>query len=199
MIRIERARARAHTRARTRPRTHTSPDARGARLRTPATSSATRPGVRAHANAKATRARLRTGALTPRARSTPHPQLAHTSKPPVNLFFFFPPSGSCARGSGAWPQIWPSASPLAGTLAHFRPSCFRRPRRHFLSQLGGNPQCLPAGKKKKERNLWAGELWVVKVGHVNTLPYRLMTQPLSRFWRAGWKPKRANVIGQSPH
>ena len=37
----------------------------------------------------------------------------------------------------------------------------------------------------KKKNLWSGELWVVKIGHVNTVPYRLMTQRLSRFWGAG--------------
>lgn len=110
-------------------------------------------------------------------------------------FFFFSPVlrvAQQARGRGAGLT---SLFPLPGTLAHFRLSYFRRPRRHFLSLWcgggggGTDPQTHNAslqerrrargkeggGKKKNPR---PGELWVVKTGHVNTLPYRLLTQRL---------------------
>lgn len=175
-----------------------------ARLRTPIIPGATRAAVRPHPHSTATRACPR--AYTPVLKASGHPpdgtHHPHTHTPQNLHFsfwfgwvFFFSPVlrvAQQARGRGAGLT---SLFPLPGTLAHFRLSYFRRPRRHFLSLWcgggggGTDPQTHNAslqerrrargkeggGKKKNPR---PGELWVVKTGHVNTLPYRLLTQRL---------------------
>lgn len=121
----------------------------------------------------------------------------------VGFFFFFPLRFRELRNRlGGVALGLTSLFPLAGPLAHFRLAYFRKPRRHFLSQWCGGgggerthkpimPPCRREGEREgkevgvKKKNPRSGELWVVKMDHVNTLPYRLLTQRLERTWRAG--------------
>lgn len=182
-----RARAHAHTHVRAHTRTPGFQDTRrpqrclstlGAHACAQTPPPTPRGLPRAHPNLKATGARPRTQRPQHHAHTHPPPQLVHTLKHPLCFLFH---SDSCARGWGRGPKFdlalphsrepqLISAHPVsAGHVGTSFPSGKKKPIM---------PPC--RGKKKKKK-LWPGELWVVKIGHVNTLPYRLMTQRLSRF------------------